>query len=268
MKLSFTLTMVSLLTAAQVAGYEPLRTSGGTPIRWPGNSIPVSYQINEAGSADVPLASAVSAITASAGAWQAVAGSLIAFTYRGQTTQTRTGNDNINLVRWYETGFPFDETSLAVTVNTFNDISGEILDADINVNGEFRWRTDGSTGFFDIQNVMTHEFGHFVGLNHSPVRSSTMAADARLAETGKRTLENDDIAGIRFLYPEAANPIINPGDVDLSGRVDGRDMVLLALAFGATTGSARYNDPADFNDDGKIDGEDLAILGDNFGVLF
>ena len=45
-------------------------------------------------------------------------------------------------------------------------------------------------------------------------------------------------------------------------------MVLLAMAFGATTGSQRYTDPADFNDDGKIDGEDLAILGNNFGALF
>jgi lysophospholipase L1-like esterase len=55
------------------------------------------------------------------------------------------------------------------------------------------------------------------------------------------------------------------GDVDRDGRVDGTDLVRLALAFGASRGDSRFVSTADLNSDDVIDGEDLAILASNFG---
>jgi len=55
------------------------------------------------------------------------------------------------------------------------------------------------------------------------------------------------------------------GDVDLSDRVDGVDLMLLGRAFGATAAESRYLADADFNSDDVIDGDDLAILAANFG---
>jgi len=54
-------------------------------------------------------------------------------------------------------------------------------------------------------------------------------------------------------------------DIDGSGGVDGRDLAVLAGAFGAFSGEARYRMDADLNGDGAVDGRDLAILGANFG---
>ncbi len=56
-----------------------------------------------------------------------------------------------------------------------------------------------------------------------------------------------------------------PGDIDGSGRVDGADLVLLAVHFGARQGELDYLAAADLNADGVIDGLDLAILASNFG---
>ena len=56
-----------------------------------------------------------------------------------------------------------------------------------------------------------------------------------------------------------------PGDINGDGRVDGADLVLFGLHFGALRGDANYLAAADFNGDGKIDGLDLAILAANFG---
>lgn len=68
---------------------------------------------------------------------------------------------------------------------------------------------------------------------------------------------------------EGIEPVVlnltNRGDVDGSGRVDGHDLVLLALAFGSVAGEPRYLAPADVNQDGLVDGFDLAILADFFG---
>lgn len=55
------------------------------------------------------------------------------------------------------------------------------------------------------------------------------------------------------------------GDINGDNRVDGADLVLLGLHFGALRGTANYNAAADFNNDGQVDGLDLAILSANFG---
>jgi lysophospholipase L1-like esterase len=63
------------------------------------------------------------------------------------------------------------------------------------------------------------------------------------------------IVGTTFLQP----------DLNRDGRVDGSDLVILALAFGAHRFNDNFNLAADFNGDGIIDGLDLAILASNFG---
>ncbi|HEY4592948.1 MAG TPA: GDSL-type esterase/lipase family protein [Thermoanaerobaculia bacterium] len=55
------------------------------------------------------------------------------------------------------------------------------------------------------------------------------------------------------------------GDVNGDNRVDGMDLVLFGLHFGALRGTASYLAAADFNADGQIDGLDLAILAASFG---
>lgn len=55
------------------------------------------------------------------------------------------------------------------------------------------------------------------------------------------------------------------GDVDFDCRVDGFDLVSLALGFGAEIGEERYQRRFDLNVDGVVDGSDLAVLAKNFG---
>lgn len=55
------------------------------------------------------------------------------------------------------------------------------------------------------------------------------------------------------------------GDVNQSGRVDGADLILLAVAFGAKKADKRFDPRVDFDRNGLIDGVDLAQLAANFG---
>lgn len=71
----------------------------------------------------------------------------------------------------------------------------------------------------------------------------------------ERTLGSFVVQGTEFL----------DGDLNRDGRVDGVDLVRLALAFGSRRGERRYDPAADLDDDGRIDGSDLAILAANFG---
>src|SRR5262249_11369386 len=142
-------------------------------------------------------------------------------------TSTVVGTDylhldqNENLVLFQETWPHTDSTGdrlvIALTTATFNAGSGEIYDADIELNAQYFHFTDTNTGVqTDVQNTVTHEAGHFIGFDHPdkpgstiPVECSstaTMSAKAGVGETSKRSLAPSDILGAQTVYPPNKAP--------------------------------------------------------------
>lgn len=135
--------------------------------------------------------------------------------------------------QWETLPFAPPTSALAVTISTYGDNSA-IEDADIFINGKyFDWsivNTADENTKHDIQNVITHEMGHFFGLDHSSqnpnetnidLASATMFYASYLGETSRQTLEADDINGIKHLYttddieaPSVSN--ISPSSVQVS----------------------------------------------------
>lgn len=75
-----------------------------------------------------------------------------------------------------------------------------VCEADIDINTYYLWKNDGSSDALDVQNGMTHELGHLLGLDHSSKKSATMYMDVEFGETSKRTLSSDDKKGIAKIY--------------------------------------------------------------------
>lgn len=69
----------------------------------------------------------------------------------------------------------------------------------------------------------------------------------------------------RIMRFTAVAPTFLTGDVNQNGRVDGEDLILLAVAFGAKQSDKRFDARVDFDDNARIDGVDLAQLAANFG---
>jgi hypothetical protein len=94
-----------------------------------------------------------------------------------------------------------DPQALALTYLWFDKRNGEIADVDMELNARDGGFADClvdtcSDGMVDLQNTVTHEAGHLLGLGHSDVPDSTMQVrTASASELDKRDLSDDDRDG-------------------------------------------------------------------------
>ncbi|MEM2907768.1 MAG: hypothetical protein QXP65_00985, partial [Candidatus Hadarchaeales archaeon] len=99
----------------------------------------------------------------------------------------------------------------AVASIWYNSSTKEIVDADIILNSYYKWGIDlddEETGYvltdaFDIQNIVTHEAGHWSGLDDIydvTYWAMTMYGYAEYGEVIKISLEPGDITGVQAVY--------------------------------------------------------------------
>ncbi|AKF03749.1 hypothetical protein DB32_000898 [Sandaracinus amylolyticus] len=127
-----------------------------------------------------------------------------------------TGDRNVHSVIFVQDGWVtermHDARAFAVTLVWHDPQSGEIWDADMEINEErgpfVVCPAEGcADGEVDLPNVITHEMGHYFGLAHTPDDAlATMWASAEPAETLKRDLQPDDVTGLCSIYPPGALP--------------------------------------------------------------
>jgi hypothetical protein len=116
---------------------------------------------------------------------------------------------NANVLVFRDDAWPHDTggggvDTLALTTVTYDVDTGDIYDADIEVNTADNTFTTNDTPTpmdVDLLAVLTHETGHFLGLAHTPVKGATMFASYMQGTIDIRTPELDDIAAICAAYP-------------------------------------------------------------------
>jgi hypothetical protein len=181
------------------------------------------------------------AITQSLSVWTGVSGTTLlpgTFTPLTRTsTQNACGVDGLNSICFDQADMAFTPGVLAFTRVITADVTGiqvgssavstqlgEILDADI-----YFSPSDSNTTFatpqalssfpkaYDLESLLTHELGHFLGFSHSAVWSAMMfpfaPAPGTISGTRPTTqqpdapLGDDDRTGLRVLYPDPADTL-------------------------------------------------------------
>lgn len=103
--------------------------------------------------------------------------------------------------------------TIGITLTTYDERSGIIYDSDIELNAAgftFTTSDGGACGpvvtadcvSTDVQNTVTHEVGHFLGLDHTDAVGSTMNPRAPPGELSKRVIDNGSALFVCEAYPK------------------------------------------------------------------
>jgi hypothetical protein len=137
-----------------------------------------------------------------------------------QTVSTANAGDRINLITVSaDNAALFGPSQNPGRTRVFSDSGGAIIEADIALNPNELFSSDGTPGTYDLESTFAHEVGHLLGLEHSAVIGATM--QPRQSQNGQyglpaitqRTLSEDDVAGARALYGSQA------GTGSISGKL-------------------------------------------------
>ena len=104
--------------------------------------------------------------------------------------------------------WPHDSVTLALTTTTFYTGTGEIFDADMEINNNFSWKAGGEGNqatAYDLESIVTHEAGHFLGLAHTPASTAVMYASFAPGEV-RTDLSSADLNDVCGIYPGTAPP--------------------------------------------------------------
>jgi hypothetical protein len=121
--------------------------------------------------------------------------------------QYNQNQPNQHVIVFRDDVWPYDDSNntLALTTVTFDPDTGELYDADMEINSTsaitLTVSGDVQEGGYDFESVVTHETGHFLGMAHSPDSRATMFARYIQGSTSMRNLSEDDVAGICSAYP-------------------------------------------------------------------
>jgi hypothetical protein len=200
------------------------------------------FSVHSSGAPDIDIADIRAAVVVAAATWGQQdcdgAGTQPTFAFQliGDTTAPTgyvSGGANANTVSFNTLWHPdanHQSQVIAITLTTFNNQTGELLDADIEMNQRSDLNPDGfhfvtaapTPDDADLSTIIRHEMGHALGLGHSPEMASIMYFSAGRGEV--RMITADDVEGLCDIYGPAGSsrrpnrfcdsvtPVIAPSD--------------------------------------------------------
>jgi hypothetical protein len=179
------------------------------PSRWfePDDNQPISFTVNPDGA---PNPQVIDDIVAAMNVWSNVSGSAMRVTYAG-TTNDCFPHGSGNTMVFNNCDNAFAQTPNCATIIALGSINwdthhkrsvngvnfSKIIQGHISFNPYSACSYDNHC---NIQEIVTHELGHTLGLGHSQDPAATMAGTAHF-DGRCASIREDDEAGMRFIYP-------------------------------------------------------------------
>lgn len=227
---------------------------------------PIRYFISNRGVAGVSAGDFQSAVSRAFTTWESVPTSSISYSFAGLTSSVPGEDDGRSTLGFVS--HPELDRVLASTSYLVDEVTGDLLEADIFFNATYAWSVapSGDRTRWDVESIALHEIGHLSGLGHSAIGETELStAGRRVSSSGAvmfpialgagdisgRRLSPDDIAGISDLYRDGGfdrelGSI--SGVVTKAGRgLFGAHVVAFDLGSGQQVGNFSLNDQGEFS---------------------
>lgn len=177
-------------------------------VHWLGTSPVVDYYINPADSRGLSQEQIKNAVGLAFQEWVShdnFDATHIGFNYLGTTDLNTPANpdmDGENTVSFEPLNSAYPH-AIAITFYWYYRGSKTLVEADTVFNSDLSWSVSGDSQSYDLQNIATHEFGHWLVLGDLYSLKDwalTMYGYGGLGETIKSTLGKGDITGINRIY--------------------------------------------------------------------
>jgi hypothetical protein len=242
--------VAALILPAPASAYVRSRSADGRfDIIWPDPQITLT--VRTGGTAAIPPEDFVAAVTRAAATWSdpALASSVVFTVVSVDEASTDPTYDHVNSISFRSSSWDppyYAHGELALT--TVSTLDGRIVDTDTELNAfdPMTWAilpddpaVAAGSSDIDVQNTVTHELGHVLGLDHpcylgntppdppevtnegapvpscadpalpASVRDATMFPSARTGSIGARTLSPDEVLALHDLYPAGQAPVVD-----------------------------------------------------------
>lgn len=139
--------------------------------------------------------------------WRRATGGYIEFVLVGDTNDTRLGfvpswDNNPNIV-YFDDNWQYSPTTVARATTSISSTRLIGVKHDMRFNSKYYSFTSSlsvdNNGLMDLETIMLHEMGHWIGLQHSSDTTAVMYEGVYGGEV-RRELTSDDIAGFNAMY--------------------------------------------------------------------
>ena len=210
----YILSTVLALSLFGFLGFCIITNQNGEYRKYFPNRLPFVYQLHVSTPEQF-----IPTIEASANQWNNIEGCYFVFQRGANTNVSVVANDGVNIVYLDMQGVNFSDPNVIAFSSTFTTTAGgyQAVGSDLIWNGrDFPPSTTGEPNKMDLLSVMTHEFGHHMGLNHAGQPPSPSAGSngcgplnpnavmwyaVSRGDTTRRYLTIDDIMGAISIYP-------------------------------------------------------------------
>src|SRR6478609_345629 len=186
----------------------------GAPLHWPSACIDYAVQVDGSAKLGIDADTLQQAVERAFGAWAGVrcpGGGSPRFKARFQGYVScdhpefvcGDTSKNVNVILFRDEAWDADRDVIGLTTPTGGTGTGVIVDADLELNSQnFSFDVDGTanSGLL-LSDVVSHELGHFLGLDHSTFPGALMSRNYQMLQLSRELLTSDDVAAICAVYP-------------------------------------------------------------------